>query len=196
MRAIEISGTNRSQAITLPVNPLSFEISQGQVNQTVTLLNMGEVNLLGNRGLITVSFSSLFPASPSPLARYADREPEEYISQLQKWKNRKKTVRLIIGGTDINFAASIERLATTYKEGDRDVYYTLELKEYRQLDVPAVQMPSTVPKDNGLNDRPDTSTAPRYHTVNGLQILWGRHPMDKDTRRQQQSGPKASANRG
>ena len=28
MRAIEISGTNRSQAITLPVNPLSFEISQ------------------------------------------------------------------------------------------------------------------------------------------------------------------------
>ena len=62
MRAIEISGTNRSQAITLPVNPLSFEISQGQVNQTVTLLNMGEVNLLGNRGLITVSFSSLFPA--------------------------------------------------------------------------------------------------------------------------------------
>ena len=112
MRAIEISGTNRSQAITLPVNPLSFEISQGQVNQTVTLLNMGEVNLLGNRGLITVSFSSLFPASSSPLARYADREPEEYISQLQRWKNRKKTVRLIIGGTDINFAASIERLAT------------------------------------------------------------------------------------
>ena len=173
MRAIEISGTNRSQAITLPVNPLSFEISQGQVNQTVTLLNMGEVNLLGNRGLITVSFSSLFPASPSTLARYADREPEEYISQLQKWKNRKKTVRLIIGGTDINFAASIERLATTYKEGDRDVYYTLELKEYRQLDVPAVQMPSAVPKDNGLNDRPDTNTAPRYHTVKSqADTLW------------------------
>ena len=34
-------------------------------------------------------------------------------------------------------------------------------------------MPSAVPKDNGLNDRPDTSTAPRYHTVKSqADTLW------------------------
>ena len=78
-RIIELSYNNHEEMFNLPINPSEFEFSEAQNNQKITLLNIGEVNLIGHRGLVTGSLSSFFPALSSPLARYADREPMEYI---------------------------------------------------------------------------------------------------------------------
>ena len=50
-RIIELSVDNRSEVIKLPINPKTVEITSKQLNQTITLLEMGEVNLPGDCGL-------------------------------------------------------------------------------------------------------------------------------------------------
>ena len=72
-RTIEITFNNRSEGFVLPINPKTFEISEQHLNQKVTLLNIGEINLIGNRGLITCSLQSFFPSSKSPHFKRADR---------------------------------------------------------------------------------------------------------------------------
>lgn len=153
-RTIELSYNNRREAIRLPVNPKSVEIASPQLNQTVTLVELGEINLFGNRGLKSLTLESFFPGSSSPFYPRASSSPQGYVSRLEKWKAGKKPVRLIITGTGVNLACAIERLACKYPEGDGDVYYTLELKEYRPLNVAPVAEQKSV-GSSGLKPRPD-----------------------------------------
>lgn len=163
-RTIELSTNNHQQAIVLPVNPKKITVTSAQKNQTLDLLNMGEVLSLGNRGLVSLSLSSFFPARGSPLYRLANRAPWDYYNLLNGWKTGKTIVRLIIGGTQVNLATTIEKLNHEIVEGDGDLNYTIDLKEYRRLNVPT-QQHSTVQQANGLLDRPDVSTRPKEHIV-------------------------------
>lgn len=173
-RTIELSFNNHEEAFNLPINPAEFEFAEAQSNQKITLLNIGEINLLGNRGLISGPLSSFFPSSDSPFARYADREPMEYIKLLQKWKNSGQPIRVIISDCDFNLAMSIDSLKHRHREGDKDVYYTLELSEYRFLNVPTVKVQTAVKKQsNGLTARPNTQPTPKTHSVVYGDTLWG-----------------------
>ena len=171
-RTIELSFDNRREGFVLPINPKTLELSDPNLNQKLTLLNMGEINLIGNRGLITCSLSSFFPSTRSPFYKRANRKPMEYIALLKKWKESKKPIRFIISDTDINLAMAIEKLSYSTNEGDADVYYTLELAEYRFLNVPTVKV-QTVIQHNGLKKRPNAKTNGRTYTVKRGDCLWG-----------------------
>lgn len=172
-RTIELSFNNHEEMFNLPINPAEFEFTEPHNNQRITLLNIGEVNLIGHRGLVSGSLSSFFPSSRSPLARYADREPMEYIRLLKKWKSKPQPIRVIISDCDFNLAMSIDELTYGSREGDKDVYYTLSLSEYRFLNVPAVQAAGqTQSQANGLNTRPNTKEQPQSHTVVSGDNLW------------------------
>ena len=145
-RIIELSYNNHEEMFELPLNPEEFEFTEPHNNQRITLLNIGEANLMGRRGLLTGSFSSFFPSRSSPFARYADREPMEYIKLLQKWKSKTQPIRVIISDCDFNLAMTIDSLTYSHKEGDKDVYYTLDLTEYRFLNVPTVSRRLPPPK--------------------------------------------------
>ncbi len=172
-RIIELSYNNHEEMFELPINPEEFEFTEPHNNQRITLLNIGEANLMGHRGLLTGSFSSFFPSSISPFARYADREPMEYIKLLQKWKSKPQPIRVIISDCDFNLAMTIDSLTYSHKEGDKDVYYTLDLTEYRFLNVPTVKQEAAAPKkDSGLKERPNTQPAPKTYTVVSGDCLW------------------------
>ena len=53
-RVIELSVNNRKEVIELPINPPSVEFTEKQLNQAITLLNIGEANLK-SEGLSTQS---------------------------------------------------------------------------------------------------------------------------------------------
>lgn len=170
---IELSFNNREEMFVLPINPAEFEFTEPHNNQRITLLNIGEVNLIGHRGLVSGSLSSFFPSSRSPFARYADREPMEYIRLLKKWKSKPQPIRVIISDCDFNLAMSIDSLIYGSREGDKDVYYTLELSEYRFLNVPAVKVESQAQSQtSGLSTRPNTQEAPKNVTVVAGDSLW------------------------
>lgn len=158
-RTIEISTANRAESIVLPINPEKIQVKSGQKNQTIDLLELGEVMSLGNRKLSSLSISSFFPSKKSALFRYANREPWDYYNTFDRWRLDKNVVRIIIGGSQVNMAAAIDDLSFEIREGDEDLYFTLDLSEYRKLNVPMVQ-DNSFWQDNGLLDRPDTYKKP------------------------------------
>lgn len=170
-RIIELSVNNRAEVIELPVNPPEVEFTEKQLNQTITLLNIGEANLKGERGLKYTKFSSFFPAERSPHYRYAKKAPKQYIAMLEEWKTSGMIVRVIITDMDINLAMLIDELDYSMKEGDDDISYTLSFSEYRTLNVPSVNLIPRV-RSNGLMDRPNASGAGKKHTVVSGDTLW------------------------
>lgn len=157
--------------IVLPINPTELEIIMPQLNKRQTLLNMGTVNVKGNRDVATVRISSFFPGRSSPFYRYAKMPPKKYKAKLESWKEHKEDKRLIITDIGINLAMLIDKSVFKVREGSEDIEYTLELSEYRILNTPSVAMPLQV-QDNGLKQRPDQTVPPKTHTVGGNDNLW------------------------
>lgn len=158
--------------IVLPINPAEIPVVMPQLNNRMTLLNMGGINMKGNRDIVTVTLSSFFPGTKSPFFRYADMTPKRYKAQIEGWKENKETKRLIITDMGINIAVLVDKSEFTIKEGSDDLYYTLELSEYRTLTVPTVAIPLQV-RDNGLKQRPDEAAPAKTHTVGSGDTLWG-----------------------
>ena len=48
--------------MVLPINPAELDVVMPQLNKRMTLLNMGGINLKGNRDITTVTLSSFFRA--------------------------------------------------------------------------------------------------------------------------------------
>lgn len=172
-RKIELSSDNRSEVMELPVNPKTVEFVSPHLNQKVTLLNMGEVNLKGNRGLITTSLSSFFPSEISPFYTYASKSPQKYVEILENWKNNKKVVRVIVADMGVNLAMLIDSFKYQVAEGTGDITYTIDFSEYRTLNVPAVQTAAGITESNGLKERPNTLMENvKMHTVVKGDSLW------------------------
>ena len=121
-----------SDKFKLPVTPSSFEVSVAHKNTVVNVITLGEINLLGKTGLKSISLSCFFPAQDYNFSK-ADREdPERYVSKLEKWRNSNTLIRFII--TDvINIQCTIESFSWGMKDGTKDIYYSLTLKEYRSI---------------------------------------------------------------
>lgn len=68
----------------LPVNPKEISVTQDSKDKTIDLLNVGEFNVPGNRGLIKISLSTFLPDSSSPF--YKGVDPEQIISSVKKAK--------------------------------------------------------------------------------------------------------------
>ncbi len=171
-RVIELSVNNREEVIELPINPATVEFTEKQLNQVITLLNIGEVNLKGERGLKYTKLSNFFPSEKSPFYKYADKSPDKYISMIEEWKTTKAVVRLIITDMKVNLAMLIDELNYSMHEGDDDIYYTITLSEYRTLNVPSVQIRMKV-RSNGLLERPGPASTEKTHTVVSGDTLWG-----------------------
>lgn len=171
-RVIELSVNNRQEVIELPVNPSSVEFTEKQLNQVITLLNLGEANLKGERGLKYTKLSGFFPSEKSPFYKNAKNKPDKYVSMLQEWKTAKTVVRIIISDMKINLAMLIDEFSFSMKEGDGDIYYTISLSEYRTLNVPSVQIATKV-RSNGLLSRPAPASGGGTHTVVSGDTLWG-----------------------
>lgn len=179
-RVIDLSVDNRKENIQLVVNPATVEFTDPQNNQQITLLDVGSANLLGDRGLTTVSLQSFFPSFKSPFyTRYGGkRTPEECKNLIKKWKDNKMIVRLIISDMDINLAMTINNFIYSKKEGDDDLYFTIDLTEYRTLNVPTVKVSTKVKSSITKRPAPSAASAPsnastgRTYTIKNGDTLW------------------------
>lgn len=67
---------------------------------------------------------------------------EECINLLIKWKDSGRPIRVIVKGTTINYEMAIESLTYSEEDGTGDVYFSLELKEYKFIKVPTIKISS------------------------------------------------------
>jgi len=170
-----LSFNNGKEKLQLPVPPPSFEIKRGKQVEVVTLQNIGEVAMLGKGKLATVTISSFFPAQAYPFVQYR-RFPKPYncVKLIEKWQSQNKPIRLIITDTPINIAATIQNFEYGERDGTGDVYYTLELLEYRFLSVKPIKTSSSggnKKNSNTKNNRPSHRTPPRTYVVKAGDTL-------------------------
>lgn len=176
--AIYLSINDGEEGFRIPVNPSEIEIKgQGQGN-TFNIIKLGEINVIKEPKLTEISFESFFPAQRYPfVVGEVLLPPARYVEFIERWKNEKQVVRLIItnGAIDINMLTSIEEFTWREKAGSiGDIEYKLSLKKYvhyapKKVIVKATTNQVTVQKKQ---TRPDTKPQPKVHVLKSGETLW------------------------
>jgi hypothetical protein len=126
----------QDETFRVPVLPSSFEKRAG-VNLNIENINdFGEIGLIGNRKLDAINISSFFPAQKYNFVNNRNfPEPYECVDMIENWIDQKVPIRLIITDTNINKEFSIEGFSYREQDGTGDVYFSLDLKEYRRISL-------------------------------------------------------------
>lgn len=150
-----LSGDGKT--VTFPVLPASFTVTNPRNNQTINVINIGDVNVIGNAGLATLKFESFFPANDYPFVQGGGlgsrmfgglgglmnqvKDPYTYVQQIKDMQAANTPCQITITGTDVSMPVTVETFEYGEKDGSGDVSFSLSLREYRYL----------TPASGGLN---------------------------------------------
>lgn len=167
-----------SDKFVLPVNPDSFSFTEKHTNTSVNVNSLGELNLIGKRNLKEGTISSFFPNQDYFFSNNTERkDPYDYVEKILNWKEEGEPVRAIIGG-NINLQVTIESFKYGEQDGTGDVYYDLQLKEYRAITVKKTKYKETTKKKTTkkktTTKKRTTETKPKTktYTVKSGDCLW------------------------
>lgn len=174
MPEIWLSYNNNAEKIQIPVNPGELKIGNGSQNESVSVVDIGEITIKQDPTLKTFEFDSFFPEWFAPYVGVPESKlmkPWEYIKLIELWKAKDNPVRFIVTGTNINFPVTIEGFNYSERGGDvGTLYYTLQLKEYKFIKVRQVNM--NIQRVVAPNPRPSPPPQPRTYTVVRGDCLW------------------------
>jgi LysM repeat protein len=129
---ITIGKISGKKAITLPVAPPSYEVTDEQDNQTVNIYGLGEILLKGEKKLRTLTFSSFFPAQKYAFADTNNTQPWNLVNKIREWKDDKETLRVTISNA-ISLRCVIQSFTYSEEDGTGDVKYTITFQEDRKI---------------------------------------------------------------
>ena len=131
------------ERVTFPVSPPFFKVSNAYNNSTINVNSLGDINMLGKRGLTTIKFSSFFPAQAyDDIVNTTPDSPYSYVEKINSFAQKGQPCKLAISNTNINLNVSIDSFDYSEKDGTNDVYFSISLREYRYI----------LPNSNKLND--------------------------------------------
>lgn len=134
-----------NEKLRLPVLPSNYSFSQANKNTTADIVNFGEVTIIGQKALASTSISAFFPNKNYSFVSYKGfPKPKNCVNLIKSWMDN--PVRLIITGTNVNMLMTIESFNFSEQDATGDIYYNLELKEYR---IPKL----TVPVKSTVNNK-------------------------------------------
>lgn len=166
---ISLSFNNFEKTLILPVLPSEITVSTGLKNNTFDVISMGEIGVIGNNKLKTITISSFFPKHYSSYCVQSTiPDPYTAVADIETWRDSKRPIRLIITETPIAMPCMIEEFNYREKGGQPgDVYYDLSLKEYKFIQVKQIATDASADgnKVNTANTRPDERQLPDSYTV-------------------------------
>lgn len=121
------------QNIILPVTPASFKVGRTYNNSTLNINAIGEINMLGKRGLQTLSFEGFFPAQKYEWSETNETNPYNLVRKIDGFATSGKPCKISISNTSISMYCTIESFNHDEHDGTSDVYYEMTLKEYRYI---------------------------------------------------------------
>jgi len=129
---VEVWFSQNNKWLRLPVPPSSYSLKTESNNVSVVVESVGELNILGESKLSQITLDSFFPSQYYTFCTYADfPKPNDCIAQFEKWRTSKKPIRLVLTGTKVNDLFSIESFEFGEKDGTKDIYFTIVLKQYK-----------------------------------------------------------------
>ncbi len=166
--------TCEDEKFTLPVTPWEYTVTSGQMNKVVSITQVGEALVFSNPKLRTLRFNCFFPSLDHeyPFVVGDEKEPSACIELLTKWKESKKPVRVVISDSPVNMSMAIMSLEYSERDGTRDVYYSLELTEYKELTIKNANENKQIQETTGLKERQsDKAQATEAKVYQGSDVL-------------------------
>lgn len=177
--------------LLLPIAPPSISTKINNKNETITLINEGEVNILKKAGLTDISFEFLLPNSKYPFAVYPNgyQPAQFYLDKIEQLKIAQKPFQFIVIRTkpdgkvifDTNITVSLEEYSIEEDaENGFDINVPIELKQFvpfgtKKLLIqsnptaPAAAKTATVEKSRATTGKKQAKT----YTVKANDTLWG-----------------------
>lgn len=123
----------QQETITIPVVQGIEPINCETTDEEFQTIDGFVLNLIGGKGLRNFSFSSFFPSKKYNFISWLKyRDPQEYIDYLEKYRDLKIPIRIIVVDRYKVVLNMLCRYNFTYALRDKagDIPYTLEIKEY------------------------------------------------------------------
>lgn len=173
----------------LPVAPSKLKIKINNLNETVTLINEGEINILKKAGLTDIEFECSIPQIRYPFAVYKSgfRDADYFLDHLEALKIGKRPFQFIVCRRrpdgknlfDTNIKVSLEEYSITEDAKDGfDLTVTIKLKQYRAYGTKIVSIIFDEDAKNAVAEKqrettasPEPASAQSYTVVKG-DCLW------------------------
>ena len=167
--------------LKLPFAPPSLEIKVGNRNETVTLINQGEINILKSPALTEVSFEMRLPQQQYPFAGTLN-SVQTYTDRLKEWKTNKTPIQFIVVRTrgngevlfDTNLTMSVEEWTMNEDSNEGfDVLIDVTLKQYKEYGVRTVAVSQSVKTTTARNSSTKVAkTSGTSYTIVPGDNLW------------------------
>ena len=165
-----------SEKVILPVTPRKYSVQDGQMNKVVSVEQLGEALIFGLPAAKKISFEGFFsnPDHDYPFVVGDGNSPGEMVDLITKWKEKRKPVRVIITDSPVNLMVGIMRFDWHEQDGSRDIYYSMDFTEYKDLNTPAALNERQTDEQTGLKKRP----GPSVRTTGASKIRTGSDIVD------------------
>lgn len=171
MADYEMTLTLGNKTIIFPVAPPKLAVKSPGKNETVTVLELGDVNIIRDKGLQEISWDSFFPKNMAPyVTGKTVVDPMTYVKDIEDARDRKKHGRFCLSGDGMNITmqVAVEALEWEERGGEPgDIYYKIKLKEWKDYSATTVSV-KAVPKRSGTPAKAEDKT----HTVVAGDCLW------------------------
>lgn len=155
LRKIIFKDTEKNTELVLPVTPSSFEVSYGINIETINIHMLGDVNVAGYGTLPTFRLDCMFPANNYPFNQPNTLlDPYGYVKKFKDWCDNHTVLRFVVSDTSVNEPVLIEDIIYGEKDGTGDVYTSITICKYRELEV--IQVNNTENKPRGVEKSPVT----------------------------------------
>lgn len=134
---IVFSANNLEETLTLPIIPSDFSVPEiTNKNEEFEIIGgingVGVLNLIGLKGLRTLSINSFFPNKVYSFAK-SQKYGNDCVAFFKKWSDKRVPIRIIVtdnnGKKLLNMACLIESFIVGV-DNVGDFPYTLDLKEF------------------------------------------------------------------
>ena len=169
--------------VEFPITPGELTITNGSNNNTVTLINEGDINIIKSPALIEVEFEARFPTRKYPYSTNPNKIMD-YHKIFAKLKEDKTPFKFVVARTEraeystgnTNLIVALEDLETkeSADEGD-DVIYSFKLKQYKEYGVvklPNTSKPESTSTSNQTRSTSSKDTSQQTYTVKPGDCLW------------------------
>ena len=171
----------------LPIAPSEMTVSITNKNETVVLIDEGEINILKRPGLTNVEFSVMLPNVKYPFAVYPNgfQQAATFLDKFEKLKANQKPFQLIVNRIkpngdllfDTNLTVALEeyQIKESADEGF-DVIVDLKFKQYRAYGNKRVDIKTTTSGTTTVSVSKQRATvgkeSPKSYTVKKGDTLW------------------------
>ena len=174
--------------VLMPITPSKVKVKINNQNETLTLINGEEINILKEPGLTDVSFDLLLPQVSYPFTNGGAQSADYYLSLFERLKTSKQPFQFILNRsmptgrrlfyTNLTVGMEDYQITDDAEEGF-DITVTVSLKQYRHYGTktvtiqPATTQTST-PTATVEQPQRETSQAPQQstYTVKSGDCLW------------------------